>query len=311
VSEPQPKKPGIPDVKPLVGAGVGVKISALEAAFKPLKFQTMFEQAFKPFQTQSLLAKVLNPAADLQRFMPALGPNVKSLLEIDVRGAGVASVLGKINAQPGIMTDLLKIAEKHSLVSGLNLAKNSQLLAGIQPRPLISDTLMRSLRTQSPLAKLDFSRQIWVLEQQTTLKLPDYGDAFSVMPSAWAKPLLPDMKMFDFGQTKLFANTHAIFQQSFADLLGSWTKDLFESTRIIVRAFARIGLEAALWARHAVMTGDTAEVDHFITDWLELRVTRVRREVVIEVLLSDEWGAGKPRAVVSRNGWPYQGACYG
>jgi len=288
VSEPQPKKPGVPNVEPLISPGVGIKVSTLEAAFKPLKLQTIFDQAFKPLQAQSVLAKVLSPAADLQRFMPTLSPSVKNILNL--QGACGTSVLGKINAQQRTFTsDVLKIAEKHSLVSGINIAKNSSLFAAIQPAPLISDTLMRSLRVQSPLANLDFAPQVRLIEQQANFKLPDYGAVLSVMPLSWGKSLIPDMTMFDFGETSLFANAQAIFQQSLGDLLGGWTRDLFESTRSMVRAFARIGLEAALRARHAVLSGDTAEVDYFIKEWLELRVTRLRREVVIEVLLSDEW----------------------
>ena len=199
---------------------------------------------------------------------------------LNLQGACGTSVLGKINAQQRTFTsDVLKIAEKHSLVSGINIAKNSSLFAAIQPAPLISDTLMRSLRVQSPLANLDFAPQVRLIEQQANFKLPDYGAVLSVMPLSWGKSLMPDMTMFNFGETSLFANAQAIFQQSLGDPLGGWTRDLFESTRSVVRAFARIGLEAALRARHAVLSGDTAEVDYFIKEWLEQEGEATRRRV--------------------------------
>jgi hypothetical protein len=263
-------------VSALVHASVGIKISAVEAAFQPLRTQA------------SALAKVLNPAAELHGFLPTIAPSVRPLLQ--VQEAGAASLLSKINAQQRTFnTDLLRIAEKHSLVNGLNISKTSSLVEAIQPPSSISRNLVRSLQVRSPLANLDITPQIRLMQPRPSFKLPDYGAVSSAMAPSWGNSLKPDAPLFDLGLSEFVAHSQTIFREAFGDLLGGWTQDLFGATRGFLRAVARMGLEAALRARQAVMSGDTSEVDCFITEWLELRATRVRREVVIDVLLSDEW----------------------
>ncbi len=77
-------------------------------------------------------------------------------------------------------------------------------------------------------------------------------------------------------------------QPLFEDLVRQWSQVARFGTGL-ARSLARAALFAAMRARHAVLHGQTEDVDAFIADWLDQKPTSWRREAVAAVLLDDGW----------------------